>query len=66
MAQQDPRFRGSDSKLDRPLKLEHALAGGLGVEQFVGGFRVRQFEAVGEQAFHVDAVLDDEARAVCG
>ena len=59
-----PACAGATASSATPLKLEHALAGGLGVEEFVGGFRLVQFEAVGEQAFHVDAVLDHEARAV--
>ena len=58
------RRRSAPLRRPPPLKLEHALAGGLGVEEFVGGHRLVQLEAVGEQALHVDAVLDDEARAV--
>ena len=39
------------------LHQEHALAGGLGVEQLVGLVRLIELPAVGEQLFDVEALF---------
>ena len=46
------------------LHQEHALAGGLGVEEAIGLLRLVEFPAVGEELFDIDVALDDKARAV--
>lgn len=43
---------------------KHALAGGLAVEQAVGGVGLVEAPAVGEQRVHVDPAVGDEAGAV--
>ena len=47
-----------------PLHQEHALAGGLGVEQAIGLFRLVELPLMREQAVDIDLVLDAEARAI--
>src|SRR6516165_7368675 len=48
----------------RLLHQEHALAGGLGVEQTIGLFGLVELPAAGEQLLDIDLALDDKARAV--
>ena len=51
-------------KSSPPSHQKHALAGGLAVEQAVGGFGLVEAPAVGEQRVHVDPAVGDEAGAV--
>src|SRR3954463_7989362 len=43
---------------------EHALAGGLAVEQLVGLLGLIQLPAMREQLFDIDLAVDDELRAL--
>src|SRR5437867_1818619 len=47
----------------RPSHQEDALAGGLGVEQFVGLLGLVEPPAVGEEGLDVDPAVGDELRA---
>src|SRR6266446_9427396 len=49
--------------LRRFLHQEHALAGGLSVEQAIGLFRLVELPVMGEQAVDIDFSVDDELGA---
>src|SRR5215469_1792909 len=58
--------RLSDAVARAPPRLhqEHALAGGLGVEQAIGLFRLFELPVVGEEAVDIDLAFYAKARAV--